>query len=53
MVYLSLQLVMIPLQAWYFYEIPLFAFLPNLFAGAVMTAVLLTVLRGFWRDWQA
>ena len=41
MVYLSLQLVMIPLQAWYFYEIPLFAFLPNLFAGAVMTAVLL------------
>ena len=41
MVYLSLQLVMIPLQAWCFYEIPLFAFLPNLFAGAVMTAVLL------------
>lgn len=41
MVYLSLQLVMIPLQAWYFYEIPLFAFLPNLFAGAVMAAVLL------------
>lgn len=41
MVYLSLQLVMVPLQAWYFYEIPLFAFLPNLFAGAVMAAVLL------------
>lgn len=46
MVYLSLQLVMIPLQAWYFYEIPLFAFLPNLFAGAVMTAVLLTGAAG-------
>ena len=41
MVYLSLHLVMIPLQAWYFYEIPIFAFLPNLLAGGVMAAVLL------------
>ncbi len=52
MVYLSLQLIMVPLQAWYFYEIPLFAFLPNLFAGAVMAAVLLPgaagILVGLW-----
>lgn len=48
MVYLSLQLVMIPLQAWYFYEIPLFAFLPNLFAGAVMTAAVAQIPGNVW-----
>ena len=52
LLYFSLQLIMIPLQAWYFYEIPLFSFLPNLFAGAVMTAVLLPgavgILVGLW-----
>lgn len=41
LLYLSLQLVLLPLQAWYYYEIPLFALLPNLAAGCVMTAVLL------------
>ena len=40
MVYLSLQLVMIPLQAWYFYEIPVYAVFVNLFMLPMMGVLL-------------
>ena len=40
MVYLSLQLVMIPLQAWYFYEIPVYAVFVNLLMLPMMGVLL-------------
>lgn len=52
MFYMSLQLVLLPLQAYFFYEIPRFSFLPNLIAGAGMELILLPgaagLLTGFW-----